>query len=585
MAEDTGGGRDWSARLSSLARGIRQSTDVRQAGVYAAQAIRLEPSATAFVLAGGGASAFTLLASDGPLAATLGSSLESCALLFPEWLVHTGSPVVIPDLGADPRASCLRNRGVEASSVVLTPFVGSRCTLGILVLFCPQRGEPLPEDLAGIQAVADMFGMALEKERLRETAEEQVRQLQALGHVNRRLITEVDAEALLTLISDVAASLFRLDLCCLMMYDGGGDLRVRAARGLTAEEAEELVFADDEPPDAERFRALGFVSVVMHRVVGRERTLGYLVAGCRAARPLDGSERSPLATWASLAGVALENSRWMAEAEAARQDTIDALVAVLETREPQRSGTVRTRAACVAALAGNMGLTEQECRDLYLASLLADAEIVSGRSSLPGSASPRLQRVHRTLQGFRERWDGGGPLGLRGSEIPLGARILAVVWKFTDGLQVGDWVEFLSSAEALRRVREEAGRSLDPTVVAALESLCRNRLSLLSPGLSQPGVVVCAREGLTSPAHKLAKRVEPQGKAATDASPLKSLALLTLREQEILEHVAQGLSNREIAARLFLSEATVKTHVSRILQKLGLPDRTKAAVYMLKARE
>ena len=53
----------------------------------------------------------------------------------------------------------------------------------------------------------------------------------------------------------------------------------------------------------------------------------------------------------------------------------------------------------------------------------------------------------------------------------------------------------------------------------------------------------------------------------------------------MLAHVAQGLSNREIAARLFLSEATVKTHVSRILQKLGLPDRTKAAVFMLTAKE
>lgn len=63
-----------------------------------------------------------------------------------------------------------------------------------------------------------------------------------------------------------------------------------------------------------------------------------------------------------------------------------------------------------------------------------------------------------------------------------------------------------------------------------------------------------------------------------------ALASLTDQERKVLEHVAEGKTNREIGEVMFLSEKTVKNYVSRILDKLGLARRAEAAAYMAKRR-
>lgn len=76
-------------------------------------------------------------------------------------------------------------------------------------------------------------------------------------------------------------------------------------------------------------------------------------------------------------------------------------------------------------------------------------------------------------------------------------------------------------------------------------------------------------------------RVPAGGPFALDAAKLKELGI-TPREHEILGLIAEGLSNREIGERLFVSENTVKTHSSRLFEKLGINRRVQA---VLKGRE
>ncbi|MEW2578935.1 response regulator transcription factor [Streptomyces syringium] len=150
----------------------------------------------------------------------------------------------------------------------------------------------------------------------------------------------------------------------------------------------------------------------------------------------------------------------------------------------------------------------------------------------------------------------------------------------------------LGGIEATRLITEPAGATvkvlvlttfdLDEYVYEALRAGASGFLlkDASAAELAQAVRVVADGDALLAP--NITKRLiaEFSRMSGTPRAPLKErVGDLTERETEVLSLIAQGLSNAEIARRLVVAEQTVKTHVSRILLKLGLRDRTQAAVF------
>jgi DNA-binding NarL/FixJ family response regulator len=101
-----------------------------------------------------------------------------------------------------------------------------------------------------------------------------------------------------------------------------------------------------------------------------------------------------------------------------------------------------------------------------------------------------------------------------------------------------------------------------PEEIAAAVRIVANGEALLAPAVTRSVIEEFARQ-------------QPAGAPV----PPPAVAELTPREREVLDLLARGLSNHEICEQLVISEATAKTHVARILQKLDLRDRVQAVIY------
>lgn len=141
-------------------------------------------------------------------------------------------------------------------------------------------------------------------------------------------------------------------------------------------------------------------------------------------------------------------------------------------------------------------------------------------------------------------------------------------------LRLGEGMDGVATTAALRRLDDPPAVLIlttfdhDAQIVRAIEAGAAGYL------LKEVGIDVISRAIVDAAAGSAV--LTPGGDARLVAALRAPRIELTAREQEVLALVAEGLSNREIATSLFVSEATVKTHVVHLLDKLGADSRTGA---------
>lgn len=400
--------------------------------------------------------------------------------------------------------------------------------------------------------------MALTHENLQSIEEaKRLKNLKAIHQFSLKLNQSTDLEEILTMTLDKILELLDVEGCCIFLPDEDDRLKLRAFRCAGKKRVSSIDENFEWPIEG----------ILNCPIYGKDITRGYISLR-KDEMEINIDEREMLETLSNFSGIAIRNALSYDKIQNNHFEMVMLLGKTIELKNPEINGHNQQVCMYAGLMARRMELSPEEIYEIQCAAYLHDIGFLKAPDGFFNSenfnkdgwfyaanlviegadflaSSPVMKRISRIIRYITEEYDGNGqPEGLKGEQIPLGSRIISIANEI-DVLQ--RFTDIIGPNKALQLIKGKIGTKFDPKLVSLLERIINAKFNITADDLI----------------HDI-----------TD----NSIRELTQRELEILAQVAEGANNKEIAEKLYLSEKTVKTHITNILRKLAVSDRTKAAI-------
>ena len=418
-------------------------------------------------------------------------------------VAQLGEPLLVNDVTADERYV---PGSVGGASEMAVPLQVYGELFGVLDTESPVAGTFTSHDLDLFQAFADQAAVALHNarqfrrlemanEKLRGTVEEtgrlnrelesyskqialanasleaQVKQLTTIHHAGRAITSSLDLNQTLESILGATAEIAECSEGAIKLID------------MESKELRVMAHAGDRGGSGPTWR------YDLPLKIG-ERTIGVFELVRAAGEELNDGERQMLETLASQAAIAIENARLFENTQRIYCDTLKSLARALEARDDYTRGHSERVARLAQDTAQAMDLDDKTCKLIFNSALLHDIGKIGVRDEIllkPRALTEEEMNIIRKHPSFgnvilgplkfmgevselvrshHERWDGSGyPNGLIAEDIPLPSRIIGVCDTYDAMTSNRPYRDAMTHDEAIRLIKEEAGKQLDPDVV------------------------------------------------------------------------------------------------------------------------
>ncbi|MFC4768035.1 LuxR C-terminal-related transcriptional regulator [Effusibacillus consociatus] len=459
------------------------------------------------------------------------------------------------NIARDPRTLFFTQKDIYPNLLFCWPVRREAKVSGLLFGGSYTSSVIQPDVLSFGQTIARLLEVQLTNRSLQEDRNNHILRLSALMEICQVMTVVDDLKRILLILVDMSLNLVQGSFSCVVLKQRDKESKVQiVSRGLDSEQIDHYTqdlfrrHLSSKSAEKNHFSENGVhetdwgTAVIESPLKVNNEIQGFLCVGLRSQKEMD-EFQALLSSLTTIGGMAIQRVQ-----EAAGLNQINQLVITLHRAMKQWNRedyelTLRAK-ELVVSFSRYLGLPATEITHIANASLLFRYELDFLNETLP---SQELMNILQEFSNFAEESD-NKPMG--NASCGIGSQILYLVWRY---LSHGEQPEFLDQITYMnRQLLENFKAFLLSREVVDREVSIRDQ-GPTADGESDPLLMQRMKESMP----------------------------LTSREQEVLHLVVQGLSNREIAEKLYISEHTVKNHMSNMFQKLGVSDRTQviAMVY------